>query len=195
MNTTTTNSFEYQEPTLESLKRKARAYRQNQHPFSNKLSVVQRELRKRRKAFLGSSVPLTSIVWAEGEIDLNAISILTDYLSTRTVALWDRPYDEPLEFCRQFYEMAIIAVAVPSLRGQCLDDIIHLASFLSHEGKLAFRYAMTDLLPQSFYAKLFSFLDRVEGDCCIATFEDAVLGAVAVFLGVLEDPIDDDEEV
>lgn len=48
---------------------------------------------------------------------------------------------------------------------------------------------MKGLLPADMIGELFDFTESYEDTFFSASFEDAVLGAVAVFLGSLSDPV------
>ncbi len=189
------NESSTKEPNLlAELKRKARVHRHRSTAFSSDLTDIQNEIRKRRMFFLGSSVPLTSIVWKGGTLSMEAVHTLSEYLSIRTTDLWNRPYDKELRFCRQFYEMCFVAIANKFIKSQCLDDVIRMASCLCHEGKTTFKIAMTDILPASYTDMLSAFVEAINGERLPATFEDAVLGAVCILLGVLEDPFVEEED-
>ena len=178
---------------LESMIQSARAYRISKRaPFSD-LQDVQAELRKRRMAFLGSSVPMPSIVCSAGTLDEEAIMIFSNYLADLTIHFW-RGENEPTcdRFCRQFYILAIRALLNPKLDTPCLDDLIQLADLLTNEPKSIFVSVMKDLLPEDWHGLLFILTDSMDGQDLqlhlSASFSDAVLGAVAVCLDVLEDP-------
>ena len=169
------------ESKIDILKKRARV-RIDSPIFSDRLLDIQREIRARRKAFLGSSVTLGKIVYADGALDYAAVSDLADYLTTRTVAFWDKPQKEGLWICRQFYELCLSAHSCVEL-----DDVILLANAAAMEKPEIFTDVMTKLVPKSHLVVLSYFVDS-----CLplpVSFEEAVLGAISVFLGVLKDPM------
>ena len=172
------------ESTIGALIIKARAHRRNPNqPFSNTLSEVQSELRRRRQGFLGSAVPLSRIVYDGNELDYSAASELSEYLSIRATALWGKPHEESLRLCRQFFELCMV---LP--QWYLLDDIIFLASILTHYSKVIFLDVMTSIVDEQYHILANSFTSDYYAFCPQdSSFEDAVLGAVAILLGVLSD--------
>lgn len=190
--------FDTHKELLESLIHKSRAHRLSRHALFSDLQDVKAELRKRRMAFLGSSVPLSSIVCHGGAVDDEDIAVLGNYLADLTVHFWGKRSPACEQFCHQFYILTIKAAVNPSLQTPYLDDLIQLAELLTYEPKSIFISVMKDLLPEDWHGLLFRFTDSIESKelrfHLTASFEDAVLGAVAVCLGVLEEPLFDEEE-
>ena len=187
MNTVLDNIPEQTESLIDSLIKKARI-RVDSPVVSDKLIDVQREIRARRKAFLGSSVRLGRIVYNRGILDYAAVSELADYLSARTVSFWDRPHEEGFWISRQFYELCLSAP-----RWMELDDIILLANAAAMERTCVFKTVMDELLPEESQARA-DVLASFVNDCLPLpnSFEDAVLGAISVFLGILRDPVSEE---
>ena len=191
MKDTIAEALEYQERLLHTMIAQARTQQTYTTYFSDSLQDIQTELRKRRMSFLGSSLSLASLICKDGEIDEEAETALVVYLTERTLASWDKPFIEGGAFCRLFYSLGIRAVTNPGLSNECLDDLIRLATLLTHEPKEVYLAVMKDLLPEDWHGMLVHFADSFDNEAIRplnASFEDAVLGAVAVFLGVLEDP-------
>ena len=179
------------EDTLSTMICKARAHRTTTNTFTNNLQDIQAELKQRRMAFLGSSVPLLSIVGTNDDADEDAIVDLSNYLAELTDYFWETDLAESERFCRQFYVLGIKAIANPTLQSQCMDDLISLAELLTREPKDVYIATMKDLLPEDWHGLLFYFTDSIRNDGLTPVthaFEDAVLGAISVCLGVMEDP-------
>lgn len=185
MNSLSENIPVQSEATIDTLKRIARAGRDSQ-VFSDRLLDVQREIRARRKAFLGTSVRLGRLVYSDGVLDHAAISVLADFLSTRTMVFWDKPREEGLWICHQFYELCLMAKSWVEM-----DDVILLANTAAMENTEIFMDVMTRLIPKNHFDFLASFVE----DCLPLpiSFEEAVLAAISVFTGVLKDPIAEDD--
>lgn len=186
--------FDHNERLLEEIKTKSRIHRVSNSPFSDKLFDIENELRNRRKHFLGSYVSLTDLVCgSSGDLNEESFHLLVRYLTERTVFLWNKPSDTARKFCRHFYELSIIGIADIYMEDQCVDDIIRLATLLTHDSADIFEIVMEELLEQEYHPLLHSFLEDYEEEFYTASFEDAVLGAVCILLGVLSDPIVDEE--
>ena len=190
------NDLKSKEALIDVLIRKARTNRRPRFTFSKPLEL-ERELRRKRMALMGSSLPLTSIIHKEvnGKIELDnaALMSLCDYLSTRAVAFWDKPYHDGMQFCRQFFELCIVAVGDPSVAGECFDNLILLSHTLVRE-KNIFMDVMSHLLDhkRQYNDLLYSVTYDYTADYYNAAFETSVQSAVAVFLGVLRDPLEEE---
>lgn len=187
------------EDLLDSMIRSSRIHRTSENALFTDLQDIQFELRKRRMALLGSSVSLPSIIQQDGVSDDEAIVIFSDYLADLTAHFWGKHNVVYGRFCRQFYILAIRAIINPELSTQCLDDLIHLASLLTHEPSSVFISVMKDLLPEDWHGLLFRFTDSMNTNelrnNLTASFEDAVLAAISVCLGVLEDPFSEEDDL
>ena len=183
---------ETSEPLLEDMLQKAKAHRRGRVSF-NKLSELEMELRYKRKALLGSNMPLTSIVgrYVDGEyiLDIPAVVALSEFLSSRACSYWSVQPDNAMHFCRQFFHLGLTALADPKVSRQCLDDLILLSHTLVCEPKNIYEIVMRDMLKEHHYGLLNAFLAEIPDDFQDATFEQSVLAAVSIFLGALPDPI------
>ncbi|MBQ6818703.1 MAG: hypothetical protein IJP35_03755 [Clostridia bacterium] len=151
------------------------------------LDAVRRHLRIKRKYFLGTHISLEQVVSPKGEIDYSLANDLSNYLAQKASALWNFPPKGSLDFCTQFFSLAISAVASGGVGNESIDDIIQLAECLVRDRE-TFTIVMKPLIPEDRVAELYAFVDDYESDYFLPTFEDAVMGAVAVFMGALEDP-------
>ena len=86
--------------------------------------------------------------------------------------------------------MAICAIAGGNVGQESIDDIIRLAECFVHSRRV-FVIVMKKLLSQDMIGELFSLVESCDDQTFSPDFEDAVLAAVSVLLGVLEDPSPD----
>ncbi len=158
--------------------------------FSGKLSDIQKELRERRKSFLGSYVSIRALVKEDSKVSDDSIQSLSQYLAKRTVALWNNaPYDAEM-FSFRYYRIAINCLTYEIVEDECVDDIIQLAGCLVRSRKI-FTMVGEKMLPYNMIGELFDFAESYDDVYFQIAFEDAVLGAISVLLGVLVDPIED----
>lgn len=184
------------ETCIDEMLQKVQSQRKAYVKFEN-LHCLEIELRRKRKALIGSSLPLTSVVCVENEgklvLDYSSVVALTEFLASRTVAFWKKPYREGMRFCRQFFQLSIIGVANENVPGECLDNLILLSHALVSDSKAIFEDVMTHLLSDHYYDSLKAFLSEFPDDFYGASFEKSVLAAVSVFLGCLPDPMHEKE--
>lgn len=152
------------------------------------LAAVRTQIRERRKRFLGSNISLLDIVAPKYVINDKTIEKLSKYLAVRAGHFWKPNNVEAEKFCEQFFLLAIYAIAGGEVGNESVDDIIQLAECLVRDIDV-FTTVMKNLLPTDMIGMLFEFTEICDGEALTVHFEDAVLGAVSVFLGVLEDPI------
>ena len=145
------------------------------------------ELRERRKRLLGSYISLQNLVCANGSIIESTARELRDYLAEKTILFWKDNHPDKNTFCQQFYELAIYAIAGGNVGQESVDDIIRLAECLVHSRQV-FVIVMKKLLLQDMIGNMFGFVDSCDDQTFSPDFEDAVLAAVSVLLGVLQDP-------
>lgn len=192
METTNPVPAEMSDPQLDRMLQKAKSYRRGRVSFK-KLSELETELRYKRKALLGSNMPLTAIVgyYLDGEyiLDIPAVVTLSEFLSSRTCAYWSGQPENGMQFCRQFFNLGLIALADPKVSRQCLDDLILLSHALVCEPKEIYEIVMRDMLKEHHHSSLNAFLAEIPDDFHDATFEQSVLAAVSIFLGALADPV------
>ena len=161
-------------------------------PFSNNLSDIRQELRQRRKSFLSSYCSLKEIVTINGEISDELIEQFSRYLAKRASLLWINKPPEAEGFCYRFFVLAINALAFDQVSEECIDDIIQLAECLVRS-KETFVMVGKQLLSPDWEQELYNFTDEYVRDFYVPHFSDAVLGAVSVYTGALEDPLKDEK--
>lgn len=159
-----------------------------QNRFDGNLFMVNRELRTRRKNFLGSHFSLRSLVYDDNGFNYSAVVELSRYLSKRTAHFWNLDHSEAETFCFRFYVLAITAITHELIAQECVDDILQFAHCLTGS-KQTFSVVMKDMLPTNFDNELQEFLSDYPDSFYNSTFEDGVLGAVCVLLGVIDDPV------
>ena len=162
-------------------------------PFSNKLSDIKSELRKRRKLFLGSNISFCQLIKPNGEVDDAIIKTFCHYFAERAVHFWNERPNNADVFCYDFFTVVINSLAYAKLGQESIDDILQLAECLVRSRKV-FIIVVKQMLPANMISMLFDFTDSYGDEYYTAAFEDAVLGAISVYLGVLSDPIDADNK-
>ena len=166
----------------------ARRQQKRRGPVFEDLHTIRSELRERRKQFLGSYISLECLVRSGSSLDENAVKELSQYLGTRTPPLLHRELALPESLCCRFYRLAIYAIGGGGVGNESVDDIIQMAECLVRSQDV-FISVMKNLLPPDMIGELFDFTESYDVSCFTSNFEDAVMGAVAVFLGALKDPV------
>ncbi len=169
------------------LVRKARGQIRRMISFED-VSSIRKEMRQRRKHLIGSYISLERIVCNNEELDEPTAEELSKYLAERTVFFWNRQDPDAWHFCYRYYKLAISALASGGVGEESVDDIIQLAECLVRSRE-TYIIVMKGLLPADMIGELFDFTESYEDAFFSASFEDAVMGAVAVFLGSLGDPV------
>lgn len=181
---------------LDELLQAARQQRRNRPPIADKLSSVQRELRQRRQALLGSYISARDLFVDENGPNKEAIQVLSKYLANRTVCFWTNKPVDAETVCFRFYRLVFHALCSGQLGRECVDDIFQFSDILVRNRR-AFLIAMKDLLPVDMVGELFDFMDSTAQPNFFSPYwGDAVLAGISVFLGVLTDPVKEacDEE-
>lgn len=164
------------------------SFQRREHPFSDSLSEIRKELRQRRKRFLGSYISVCELVQKEDNvIDETLVQSMCEFLTKQTISFWDNKSAEAEVFCLRFYNLSIYSLLYGNLSVECIDDIIQLAECLVRS-RMVFKIALSDMLPDNMIEELFDFTEAYDNSFFTSTFEDAVLGSVSVFLGVLSNP-------
>lgn len=158
-----------------------------QSPYFEDLHSIRSELRERRKEFLGSYASLSDMVCVDSVIDTRKSDILSKQLASRAAVFWKNRTSAAEETCYCFFRIAIFAIASGKVGNESIDDIIQLAECLVRS-QSTFITVCKDLLPEDMISDLFAFTDTYSSNFFTSTFEDAVLGAIAVQLGMLKDP-------
>jgi len=161
-------------------------------PFSDSLGDIRKELRQRRKSFLSSFCSLKEIISIDDEVSNELIEQFSRYLAERAALLWINKPPEAEGFCYRFFVLAIHALAFDQVSGECIDDIIQLAECLVRS-KETFIMVGKQLLSSDWEEELYNFTDEYSRAFYVPYFSDAVLGAISVYTGALEDPVKDEK--
>ena len=156
--------------------------------FDGGLKEVQRELRNRRKNFLGSHLSLRSLVYTDGQFNSQAVEELSRYMSIRVAHFWRFSHPDIEDFCFRFFVLTITAITYKRIANECVDDILQFANCLVNS-RLAFTFVMEKPLPGEMMSDVHEFVNAYPEDFYKPSFVDAVLGAVCVLLGVIADPV------
>lgn len=175
------------------MKEMARSLSRRNAPFAADLSSVRSELRVRRKRFLGSYVSISSLVCNNGEIDNDALCALVDYLTEQTLSFWGPHTTTKETFARHFYRITIYALASGAIGQECIDDLIQFAECLARSRRI-FTIVLKDNLPEHLHDYISYITETYDQYHFDANFEDAVLGAVCVFLEVIGAPVDNESK-
>lgn len=176
--------------SIQEILSQVRILANRKEPFSDNFMTVQRELRERRKLFLGSHISLRDIIWTDYMVDDLKVQALSQYLSKRTLHYWNVKGPKMEKFALHFYELSIHALCDGKVVGESIDDILQLAECLV-QSKSVYIDAMKHMLCDNMISTLFEFTDSF--DTVPSYFESAVLASICVCLGVLTDPIIDSE--
>lgn len=155
-------------------------------PFSNNLASVQQELRQRRKQFLCTYVPTREFMLSASGFDEETAEAVSDYLASQTIFFWNNRPEEAEEFCFRFYRLSLYALASGNIVGECIDDILRLAECLVRSRRV-FMIALKEMVPAKMYGELYDFAEFYGAEYYKPAFEDAVLGGICAFLGVIAD--------
>lgn len=186
-------SYKYNEEVVSNLINKAQEQNGRKTTFSKELSAVQQELRERRKSLLGSYISARTLVRMRPLSAKDNIEELSRYLATRTIPFWNIFSDNAETFSFRFYRLALSAITSGRVGHESIDDILQLADCLVRNRR-AFIIAMKELLPADMIGELYDFAESYGEVLYSVSFENAVLGGLCVFLGVLEDPVADSLE-
>lgn len=174
--------------TIQELITHARFRQRRGSPVFQDLYAVREELRERRKQLLGSYISLERLIRNGASLDENAIEVLSEYLASRTLSLLPKGTFILDDLCYRFYRLAIYAIGSGDVGNETVDDIIQLAECLVRSQDI-FITVTRNLLPPDMIGELFDFVESNDTTIFTSNFEDAVTGAIAVFLGALEDPV------
>lgn len=156
-------------------------------PKAKNLMDLRKDMRQQRKGFLGSYISLRKYIKEKSAVEENPVETLCDYLTKRTKCFWENTNPNVEEFIYRFYNLTICCLLKGDLSYECIDDIIQLAECLIRS-RTVFVIAAKEMLPSDMIGELFDFTEQYDDSYFSVTFEDAVLGAVSVLLGALEDP-------
>lgn len=149
--------------------------------------TVKDGIRKKRKEYLGSDLRLTMFVHENGKPLDKAVEALSSYLGDVTAHFLEEEYDAPdhEELCFGFFYYALQLYAYDQIGCDSFDDLILLAELFENDVEL-----MTIVMERDLNAEIMDeWTDFLTvNDHIPRHFADAVIGGLAVFLGVLTDP-------
>ncbi len=148
--------------------------------------ILEKELRRRRKHYLGSYISLRNILEDSGGVNNEVVDALSQHLAKQTLLYWCYNDNDAESFCYHFYRLTMFALLSGEVR-ECVDDIIQICSAMVRS-KEVFQIVEQDMLPPEMFSELFSFLEDSCDEYFTMHFEDAVLFTIASFLGVLANP-------
>lgn len=165
---------------------RAQAQMRRSWPGVTTPQMLDRELRRRRKNYLCSHISVWSLVEKGGVVANEDVDALADCFVRRTLLFWNRTGEDAESYCYHFYHLTLFGLLSGEIR-ECIDDLIQLSGALVRSREV-FRIAMQDIVPPEMFAELFHFVEDYDDDFYTPHFEDAVLYAVASFLGTLKIP-------
>ena len=157
----------------------------NNNPTYKDISIIKKELRKRRMSFIGSNLSVYNLVHTHDGLNHEKANELVDLLTQQTKSFLKTPDEKTLKTYNLFYKISIYCLISGKIRGGCIDDILQLAECLALSREVFF-IAAKDMLPKEMTDELCELVDIYEPDVFSPSFEDNVLSSVCVFLGVLE---------
>ena len=162
-------------------------------PIAANLMDLRKSLRTHRKSFLGSYISLSKYIQEGNAMGIGSVESLQNFLTKRTKHFWNTQNPDAEDFIDRFYTLTICCLLKGDLSYECIDDIIQLAECVVRS-RTVFTIAAKEMLPKDMYGELFDFTEQYDDSYFTAAFEDAVLGAVSVLLGVLSDPFSEEEQ-
>lgn len=156
----------------------------------DRIEEVQLAIRERRKTIIGSYISVEAVVGCGEMTDETIVQTLSTYLADRAVVFWNTSLEHAFDFSRRFFYLSIYAIVSGKVGRESFDDIIQLCETLVRS-KDTFIVVLKNLLPENLIGDLFYFVEQFDDMYYHPSFEEAVLGALSVFLGALKDPIDD----
>lgn len=179
------------EPWFQLFAKQRMAEREHRYDWnrSSSRSVVN-AIREKRKEYLGSDLGLTMFVHEDGKPLEKAVEALSGYLGELTAHFLEKEYDYPEQedLCVGFFYYALQLYAYDKVGTDSFDDLIRLAELFRNDLEI-----MTIIIEQDLSEDLVfdweEFLTEQDVEETVPMdFPNAVIGAVAVLLGVLKDP-------
>ena len=177
-------------PWMVLLMQRHKARNEHRHEWLRRPKDVERAIRKKRKEYLGSGLSLEMFVREDERPLEDNVVVLSRYLGKRTAAFLasdNRPDNEDL--CTDFFYYSLQLYAHGMIGDDSVDDLIQLAEVYERDPEILGIIGDDDL-PEELAKDLRYWL--MENDRAPANFVTATIGALAVFLGVLPDPIEEE---
>lgn len=154
---------------------------------ADSINDVQAILRSHRKRLLGTAISLKKIICSDEQYNEAKIYELSAYLAARSMCFISKDSSLTFELFQNFYWYSIQIIASGKIGNESVDDLIQLAECIVRSVEIysiVAKDCMPEILHQSF-EEWVSFIDNQPE----AEMQDAVLGAVCVFVGRLKDPL------
>ena len=119
--------------------------------------------------------------------DEHAVEELSRYLGEKTVCFLPSKHPDAETLCFRFYKLTIPAMTYYAVEDECVDDLVQCAHCLIGSKK-TFSIVLERMLPPDLLKDLPGFLNECSNEFLNSRFEDAVLGAICVLLGIIKDP-------
>lgn len=146
---------------------------------------VEREIRKLRKEFMGSDLSLEMFVRENDQPLEKNVILLSRYLGKYTAAfLAENDASDNEELCTDFFYYGLQLYAYGTIGDESVDDLILLAETYARDPEILAIVGDTDL-PKELASDWRGWL--MENDQAPTNFVTATIGAVSVFLGVLQE--------
>lgn len=174
-------------PWMQLLIRRFQERRKHRCEWLHRPIDVDRAIRRKRKEYLGSDLSIEMFVRDTDGPNEGVIKELGEYLAKRTAAFLNAEGWE--ECCAYFFHFSLYMMASGQIGEECIDDLIQLAECYERSPEV-FAMVGEAYLTEDMLQDLQEWV--AENEVAPPNFGTAVLGAVAVLMGVLYDPIIDD---
>ena len=157
-----------------------------EHKFENLYNCrsIGEGIQQKRKEYLGSDLGLTMFVHKNGMPDEKAVQNLSVYLGKLTSYFLDKEYNAPCmeELCIGFFYYSLQIYAHNKVGNDSFDDLIQLAELFEND-IVVLTIVFEQDLDQDIIDDWSEFL--LDNEYVPRHFTDAVIGALAVLLGVI----------
>lgn len=151
---------------------------------------VQAILRTHRKILLGTNVSLEKLIDSHGQYNEAKIYELSAYLAARSMCFISKDSNLSFELFQNFYWYSIQIIASGKIGNESVDDLIQLAECIVRSIEV-YSIVAKDCLPELLHQSFEEWLNSMDVEPAVE-LQDAVLGAVCVFVGRLKDPISEE---
>ena len=156
---------------------------------ADSINDVQAILRSHRKRLLGTAMSLTKLIgWSE-QYNEEKIHELSAYLAARSMCFISRNTEFTLEFFQDFFWFSIQIIASGNIGKESVDDLIQLADCIVRSVEI-YSIVAKDCLNEALHEPFDEWISTMDGPPA-AELQDAVLGAICVFVGRIKDPLCD----
>lgn len=175
------------DPWVQLFAKQRIAEREHRYEMLNCAYSVEKGIQQKRKEYLGSDLGLTMFVHKNGVPLENVVETLSGYLGNLTAHFLENEYNRPdlEDLCIGFFYYSLPLYAYDQVGGDSFDDLIQLTELFMADVE-TFTVVLKLDLPEEIVDEWMEFL--TDNTYVPLNFPEAVTGAVAVFLGVLNDP-------